>query len=178
MPRYRAVTQALGRVAVVVATFLVARSGPVIAQVGADPGDRVRVHLVEPREARQVGELVALTSDTLRLETGDDVVAYPVDAVDRLELSAGRKSRLPGTLVGVVFGGVIGAYGGAGIERATSNPCYGFCGLGGAALGFVLGGAAGGVSGYLFLAGEKWEAVPLGARLGLGPGGIGFRIPL
>lgn len=169
---------ALERLALVAVMLLVARPGPVVAQAGADPGDRVRVHLVEPSPAREVGELVALTPDTLRLEAGDDVVAYPVGAIDRLEVSAGRKSRLPGTLVGVVFGGVVGAWAGARIERATSDPCYGFCGLGGGALGFVLGGAAGGVSGYLFLAGEKWEAVPLGASLGLGPGSIGFRIPL
>lgn len=170
--------QTLERLALVATMLLVARPGPVVAQATADPGDRVRVHLLEPRPARQVGELVALTPDTLRLEAEDDVTAYAVGTIDRLEVSAGRKSRLPGTLVGVVFGGVVGAWAGARIEQATSDPCHGFCGLGGAALGFVFGGAAGGVSGYLFLAGEKWEAVPLGASLGLGPGGVGFRIRL
>lgn len=65
---------------------------------------------------------------------------------------------------------------GAEIEQAGSSHCQDYCGLGGFGTGFVVGGLVGGISGYMFLVGERWEEVPLRPSVSMGP--AGFRVSL
>jgi hypothetical protein len=112
---------------VILAGFMLAGPFDLVAQEAPVPvGARVRVTLPDPAERRfgvrapeqwLVGELVALTADTLAIRPHPVVppIAVPRTAVRRLEISRGAPSRwrsaageaVGGALVGLLWGHVL-----------------------------------------------------------------------
>ena len=77
-----------------------------------EPGNRVRVHLLQPRSA-VVGNVVRVAQDTLVIiseQNGPREIALSPASIERLELSRGQRARAGiGTLVGLLLGAVRGA---------------------------------------------------------------------
>jgi hypothetical protein len=104
------------------------------------------------------------TPDTLALVGG---VAIPVAAIERLEISGGRRSRrLVGSLVGAAVGAALGAYDGSkASDPFVSGPAAVIGGVGGGLLGLLVGGLVG----RAIPAGpERWEDHPVALLLGRG----------
>jgi hypothetical protein len=125
-------------------------------------GDRLRVTAPAFSVAPTVGTLANLASDTLRLNSGRQVVALPRGLVTELEVSRGHAyghSAGLGFLIGAGTGGVIGALAGASCsgEWLCPGPAAGAAAFG------VLFGAVGALIG-LVAAPERWETVPLERR--------------
>ena len=135
-------------------------------------GDRVRISAPSIRDDRYVGRVEALPRDSIMLDTtgvrrrlGFDTgpvlveefrrVTIPTNAIQSIDISTGRTHRRS-----TIKGAIIGALGGAALFGATNlpevNPTFSDF-LDGAAVGVVVGGAAGGIVGYL-LGGEKWQS--------------------
>lgn len=133
------------------------------------PGARVRVTAPDLALEREVGEVAALTRDSLVI-TAEWGGSYrlPLRLLERVEVSRGEKrSHQKGAVLGTVIGGVVG-----GIAAAASDePCdpdtwcvnlggAGMAAAGGAVLGGLAGGLAGALIGTAFHE-ERWERATL-----------------
>lgn len=123
-----------------------------------EPNTRVRITARWLQWHQQVATFHGLRGDTLVLAT-DSTVLCPLTAVERLEVSAGRKSHLwVGAGIGLLAGAALGAitWPSAGCDWVSEGQCrlYGALGLG------AVGAVAGGVTGLLIKS-DRWEEVPL-----------------
>lgn len=121
-----------------------------------DRGERVRLTL-GPGGNTVVGVLVSQDCDSLRLQPGPDSppIALARAGVTRAEASLGSYGHAgSGALVGLVFGGALGAVAGASCDGdfVCPGPGGGALVLGGT--GLVLGALIG-----VFVRGERWERV-------------------
>jgi hypothetical protein len=128
------------------------------------PGTRVRVTLLERRDAPVVGTLLALPPSGLEMRVERDSTALTIlrPDIERLEISRGTRSRSSrGAVRGALIVGGIGALGGFFFSWFPSeygrDQAYlvGIGGVGGALLGAGLGA--------LMTAGryERWKRVPV-----------------
>ncbi len=130
-------------------------------------GSRVRLKTVDPSTKWVQGDLVRLSEDSLHIVPagGADSLAFATGAIDRLEVSRGRRSNAgKGALLGLAIGA------GAGLAlgvAASAEECSGigctevgpgevvavmaFFGATGAGLGALIGAAS---------HSERWEQVP------------------
>ena len=127
------------------------------------PGMRVRV--LAPGYAPEpiVGTIYALDERSIRLQTQAraEPLTVPREQITRLDLSAGRRSRLPGALIGAAVGGAAGALAG------SQSSSYRDASQAGGALVGVLVGA---LVGALIPPGERWNLLSSsGYRVTLGP---------
>jgi hypothetical protein len=131
-------------------------------------GTRVRVQAPGVSSGRLIGTLEDVTSDKLSLwvEDQEALVRVPLEAVEKIEVSRGRKSLWKSVLIGA---GIMAAIGAA---TRVAEPCNGSActhypdegALGGA----VIGAAAGLIVGAL--GGERWRPIaPDRLRVGLAP---------
>lgn len=170
----------MGRILLAVTSIALAASASLAAQepdVRLGPGQRVRVTVPRYEFSRVVGTVVDIQPDTLYVrwaqrrfvgsrETRWDSVttAVPIAAIERLEVSRGRRSRwLLGLGLGMAVGGATGAL--AGYATGDEDPpCWVICTAGdkaaflGVTLG-VVGGVVGVVAGALSK-GDRWQEVP------------------
>ena len=168
--RYRALITALA--------LLAAVSGALPAQAPDTSrlaeGARVRVEAPALFAGRRVGSVAAMRGDTLLLRVRDRAVAVPLARVERIEVRRGDRRRGAGALRGMGIGLLSGIAVGLAYARIdeTSEPCGdGPCGIGyfiypilGGGAGLALGGVLGAAAGW-----QRWERVPLPARVGLAP---------
>jgi hypothetical protein len=102
------------------------------------PGNRVRVHLSQPRRT-VIGTVARVSQDTLVILPQDarTELVLPAANVRKLELSLGRRSHTgKGALLGFIAGGV-------GVSIALAALCAGEC-IGGGVIIVPAGGAVGG----------------------------------
>ncbi len=167
------------RFVLAVASIALATSASLAAQepdVRLGPGQRVRVTVPRYEFARVVGTVVDIRPDTLYVrwaqrrfvgsrETRWDSVtsAVPIAAIERLEVSQGRRSRwLLGLGLGVAVGGATGAL----VGYASGDDESGFLQFSAGDKAVMLGvalGAVGGVVGLVTGAlsrGDRWQEVP------------------
>jgi len=150
------------------------------------PGTRVRVEAPTVTDARATGSLASIDATALHLTLADgETLTVPRDAVESIEVSAGRRSHWVrgagiGALVGLAFSGtlaIIGANEGDGELTSLDNAMYG------AFIVVTTAGSAvvGGITGALIRT-EQWEPVPAsGVRVGVRPvagGGVGIGVSL
>jgi hypothetical protein len=148
--------------------------------VDVDVGDRVRVwtELTESGRAagrRTTGQIVAFTGDSLVLHTRrGDVRTMPLGSIQRVDMSAGRRSRVNGLVRGAGFGVLVGGSLGAVVGSAVGREGMGGFALGegggpggavlGAGLGYLLGATLG-----TLRPGEVWRQVPMPAQVSVSP---------
>lgn len=159
-------------------------SGLPAPQIAA--GQRVRVTTIRWFATRDVGNVTAVSGDSVVLRAGSRRLALPLDAVLKVEISRGRRGSHvlaglgKGALIGTITGGLLGL--------ASSVDCSGWgCGLALIVLppvGAVIGATIGGVSGAVSHP-EIWEPVPLDSlrrlRIGIVPqqrGRLGLGVSL
>lgn len=125
------------------------------------PGARIRVTVSGPGPRTQVGTFQALTDTTLQLQTGSGPLGLRLAAIDRLEVSGGRRLSIPGGVAGLV----VGAVAGGALGCLANKDSYGvYCGGQDdtkVMLGAVVVGAAGAVLGAVLFGGERWTSWPL-----------------
>jgi len=128
-----------------------------VAGLAPEPGERVRFTSEEPDLREYDGTLVALSPDTLVV----DSLRVALASVQRLDVHGGYRSRrLRGAGIGFGIGAVIGASGGA----TCKEP--GYCDNRAAAIlaGAGIAGAVGALFGMVIGAFDirvRWEEVPL-----------------
>ena len=133
---------------------------------GLRVGDVARVSVTTPALTGLVGRVVAVTADSLTLQTDPPVARITISraaltSAERRLRSSRVKHTLAGAVLGLLAGGAIGGITGA----ATAKPCSiysdGFCGRGlGAAFGTMGGGALGLIAGTtigLAMPVERWS---------------------
>jgi hypothetical protein len=155
------------RIALLAAVLLLAPSVDVLAQRARPvaPGDRVRITAPSIVGERLVGTLAELRPEALLLEPEDSVeaVLLPLAAVNKLELSRGKGSKIGrGALAGGLFGAGVGLV--VGIAALGEDGGGFHIGVGEVIRGtLVLGGLGAGMGMLLEVAapGERWETVPL-----------------
>ena len=135
---------------------LVAAQTPPIPEWPLAPGSRVRILSPVLGDKPKTGSVVSSTSDTIffRSAKQSNPTALGAPNIVKLEVAHGTHTRtMKGTLLGLTFG----ALGGAALAAATykTPKCQTFCidvfGRGDtAALGGVLGGAAGAIVGGIW----------------------------
>jgi hypothetical protein len=156
--------------------FGLALAGPTL---GADeppdallpgPGQRVRFEtLTQPRRTATVVDTEA-DAIVVSLRGGREIVRVPLADVQRLEVSAGRRTHASqGALLGTIAGGVLGGLAGAsGCFQAEDCDGGTFAAIG-AVIGGTLSGLLGAGVGALCQT-EKWERVDTRhVQLQLGP---------
>jgi hypothetical protein len=179
-------TPRLGVVALVAAIAICA-GATATAQV--QPGVRARVRL--KASTTLVGMVDTVRNDSLRLRlTAANIVAVPLDDIDRLEVHAGRHSY--GT-TGAEIGGALGVVAGMLIALGTQEHCNtgflsGVCEMGNgmkAVAAIPLGALGGGGVGWLIgsaFHGDRWATVPVSslriAPVTLNRVGIGLSLRL
>ena len=155
--------------------LLLAAAAPLGAQSApASITEGARVRLTSPN-ARGVFTVVRVTADTLTVVREPTApVAIPLLAVQRLDLSGGRRSAAAGRRRGLLIGaGVGGAVGGLlclvqedeALNQYTKMDAMRDCGILGAIVGGLIGRARGAKN-----PGERWEPVALAQRVGVAPG--------
>lgn len=164
------------RVLVAVASIALATSASLVAQERLPPlapGQRVRVTAPQHGFQRTAATLLDIRSDTLyvlrvqarsirgRVVSWDSLTsAVPVAAIERLDVSRGRRSRwLQGLGIGMAVGGATGAL----IGLASGDDEGGFSAGDNAAIAGIGLGVVGGVVGVLVGAvsrGDRWQEVP------------------
>ena len=158
----------------------------------AGVGSRVRLTFASPRTPQAIGRIVDLRTDSLTLERRDafDRIVLPVSAVQKVEVSMGRKSRVgQGIGVGALIGTLAAAvtiYLGSSMATACdeSGGGAGWCSevtTGNALQLLGIGAATGGLIGYLktrepgdIWAATRWKEHPkrnLGLSFGINRGG-------
>lgn len=147
-------------------------AGPTEQDADVAFGDRIRVKpLVRPKD-RVTGSFIGVNRDSLNFDVRGDVRRLALSDIKTLQVSAGRGSHLPGTIVG----GVVGMVGGALIGAATAGVDGE---LAGGFYGIFIGGAIGAGLGWALLTPEKWIAVPIAdLRLTVSPGVLQFQFGL
>jgi hypothetical protein len=126
------------------------------------PGMRVRILAPGSLDKALVGAIDTLDDRNIRLEVEGraEPITVPRERITRLDLSAGPRSRLPGTLIGAAVGGVAGAL--AGSQSSSYREASQ---AGGALIGVLVGALVG----ALIPPGEHWNEVPVsGYRVTLG----------
>lgn len=97
---------------------------PVVRMEQLTAGDRIRVH--SRSHGRVSGDLARVSPDSLvivRQEEGRGELALPADAVTRVDITAGRRSRKGrGALIGLLAGGAGGM---AGMVTLCGDSCVG-----------------------------------------------------
>jgi hypothetical protein len=134
---------------------------PPKAPIVLEPGNRVRVTLLERKDAPLVGTLLAISPEAISLEVSTER-AIPRMDIAKLELSRGMKSRA-GRFAGygALLFGVLGGVSGAGLAKDLGNDDEDVVVL--ATLGSVLGLLTGAGLGAFVGGGmkeERWERVP------------------
>jgi len=150
------------------------------------PGTRVRVEAPTVTDGRTTGSLASIDATVLHLTLEDgETLTVPRDAVESIEVSAGRRSHWVrgsgiGALVGLAFSGtvaIIGANESDSSLDSLDRAMYG------AFIVVTTAGSAvvGGVTGALIRT-EQWEPMPAsGVRVGVRPvagGGVGIGVSL
>jgi hypothetical protein len=115
----RALSISLALVLLVVVD-LASQTARLPAHAGVQPGSRVRLNLEEERRPR-VGQVLAVSSETLHLLQRGDTLAFPATLVRQLEVSSGR-DRAKGWLRGAGIGGHVSAIGLGGLFVALDEP--------------------------------------------------------
>ena len=131
------------------------------------PGQRVRITAPQLGISKYSGILVAVDGDTLTVDT----LRVALMNVTRLDVYMGRKGHAgTGAVVGGLVVGVPFAILFAAVCEGVDINCTG---TGGAAVGFLMGGAAGALVGAgvgLLIKSDRWEEVPLHAlRVSVAP---------
>ena len=129
----------------------------------AAPGARIRVSAQGLATTQVVGTVVALHADTLVLapQSGRGLLALPLESVQRLDVSRGRKSLAgAGAGIGGVIGAVSGAVWGAASCAEPSFVAPEQCAIMGGLLVGAGGALLGAVVGALSKT-ERWQEVPL-----------------
>ena len=122
-------------------------------------GTRVRISAPGITEAAVVGTVRTLDEGTITIDVAGrgEQLTVPRERISRLEVSAGRRSRLVGALIGTLVGGGVGAL----IGKASYSPRpYSFesaSEAGGAIFGALLGAGVG----ALVPPGERWNEIPV-----------------
>lgn len=145
--------------------------------VTVHPGARVRITAPALAMEHEVGEIAALTRDSLVLTAvSGGNYRLPLHLLERVEVSGGEeRSHRKGAVLGAVIGGVIGGIAGA----ASHEPCdpdtfcldiggAGLAATGGALFGGLGGGLAGALIGTAFRE-ERWERATLRVAPGSSP---------
>ena len=141
-------------------------------------GSRVRLVAAAVSPQPLIGTIVRLDATTLELQTADrkQPTLVPRDALTKIEISLGRRSRTRGVLVGALVGAAIGVIA---VLATPEEPCQPSDILGCPAFGISQGegavyiGGVGAVSGALIGSlippGERWKAATAGPRVSVGP---------
>lgn len=143
-------------------------------------GTRVRV--TAPTVHREVATVAAFTTDTIFVapeRAPGDTVAIPLDHLQRLEVSAGRKRDTwhgagIGALAGAVAGAVVGVATYRSCEGSGRLGCFDLGPIGSASAMAVLGAAAGGVVGGIIgstRVSEHWRRIPISVAVAPVAGG-------
>ncbi len=129
-----------------------------------------KVRLQAPTVARRPieGTVMEIEGQSLLVSSGGIAVTVPRQAIERLEVSTGRRSQwLKGMAMGAVIGGSFGAYCGD-CDQAVSHAAG------------LLGGAVGGMLIGGLVHGDRWSTVPVeGLRVSLSPArerGVGLSL--
>jgi hypothetical protein len=137
---------------------LIALTAPAAGEEGGQipqlaPGMRVRVSAAGIADSPFVGTIGSLDdrSISLRVRGRADPLTVPREKILRLDLSAGKRSRWTGTLIGAALGGVAG-----GLAGRTSSSYTAANEAGGAVLGVLVGGLVG----FAIPPGYHWNEVP------------------
>jgi hypothetical protein len=143
-----------------------ARGQPAASPIAV--GARLRVWSSDQRARAVLGTALGADSSQLRIELDDgSQVLYPWALVDSLHVSRGkqggqgRRFALLGALTGGVALAVLAAANSSEGEVIDPAAAAGVSFVAGAALGALVGGSIGSAR-----AEERWEAVPLRARVG------------
>jgi hypothetical protein len=155
---------------------LPASGGRAQSVTGLEPGARVRVAAEAVAPKRMVGTLVRLDADSmqLRLSDVDELARVPREAITKVEISRGRRSRGRGALYGALAGLAVGAGAVLATPRCEEPDCWEIFSKGeGAALVGGLGAGLGALVGLAIPPGEKWESVPI-AQISVVPGRRGY----
>jgi hypothetical protein len=132
---------------------------PALGQNSVSAGDRIRITLEALDRDRIKGEVLEVGGGALAFRSDDgDLYLLGLNEIRELEVSTG-KNRLAGTLAGALTGALFLGFIGSGIERATADSCFDYCGLGGFLLGFGVGAIAGSAAGYALLGSDQWQEV-------------------
>jgi len=137
-------------------------------------GARVRLLARDLYPEPLIGTVVEIDDETLSLRLGDreTPALVPREAITRLEVSAGRKSRGRGALFGAVIGGLVGAIALAATPEPSCGPnpwsCIGVSKGEAAPAVIGLGAGVGALVGLAITPGEKWTVVP-SARVAISP---------
>jgi hypothetical protein len=157
------------RALAVIATILIPLGSAKAQTFQPRSGDRVRITAPTYTLTNQTADVVSVRSDSLFLQLAGDgmvaMVAVPITAVSRLDVSTGRRRH---TLQGAGIGALVGAGSGMLIGFASGDDEPGFlaftAGEKAALGGAVLGGAGlllGAIVGTLNVT-DRWASVPLG----------------
>jgi hypothetical protein len=120
--------------------------------------------------------------DGSRQPLGPAVV--PGDAITKVEMSLGRKSRKRGALIGALAGAAVGSIAVLATPDTTCDTGDLFACLGGPTQGEaalivgVMGAAAGALVGSLIPPGERWQAAAARPRVSVAPRHKGVQISL
>jgi hypothetical protein len=125
-----------------------------------------------------VGTISRLDATAVELQTaGNQPTLVPRDAITKVEISLGRRSRSRGALIGASLGATIGVIA---VLATPEEPCqpnlfgcppFGITkGMGSVLIGGI-GAASGALIGSLIPPGERWKASAAGARLSIAPAG-------
>lgn len=125
---------------------------------------------VPDEEQRLEGRLVAVEPDAFVIESrkAGERLTVPRAAIARVEVSAGRRSRLAQAAIGLLIGAGVGAGAGA-ITGTTCHPNEWFCSPGFNAVALAALGAPIGLLSGLAMPVERWKRVdepPVQLRLG------------
>jgi len=137
-------------------------------------GARVRLLARDLDPEPLIGTVVEIDDETLSLRVGEGETpaVVPREAITRLEVSAGRKSRGRGALIGAVVGGLVGAIALAATPEPSCGPnpwsCIGISKEEAAPAVIGLGAGVGALVGLAITPGEKWTVLP-SARVAFSP---------
>ena len=142
-----------------------------------DAGSRVRLEAAAVSPEPLVGTIVTQDQTTLELQVADqeDPIVVPRDAITKMEMSTGRRSRGHGAWIGALVGGASGAIAVLATPEKPCNPNVAFGCLriiskgAGATLLAGLGAGVGALIGLAIPPGEKWTAVPTELRVSVTP---------
>jgi hypothetical protein len=142
-----------------------------------DAGSRVRLAAAAVSPEPLIGTIVSQDQTTLELQVADqqDPIVVPRDAITKMEMSTGRRSRGHGAWIGALAGGASGAIAVLATPEKPCDPgalfgCLRIISKGQAAA--MLGGLGAGLGALIGMAippGEKWTAVPTGLRVSVAP---------
>ncbi len=169
-----------GRALVVLAVLVTSSTSQASAQPPARlaPGSRVRVVATGVSPRPLIGTILRVDETTVEIQGADqkDSVVVRHDAITKLQVSLGRRSRGRGAAIGTLVGfgiGVIPAF--VPEHKEECGPNAGFlCGavfITRTQVGLVFGGMGAGVGALIGAAvppGEKWKAVSSGLRVSAG----------